>query len=88
MGGAIQMGYPIKKDQNTLQLVIPQDYWKKALQGCHDDIRHMGIEKILDLLWDQFDWPGMTKDAKHHFAKCEQYITFKSKPQRAGMENI
>ena len=30
----------------------------------------------------------MTKDAELHIAKCEQCIWFKSKPQRAEMENI
>ena len=30
----------------------------------------------------------MTKDAEIHILKCEQCIKFKSKPQRAGMENI
>ena len=29
---------PSREDQNALQLVIPQNYQKKALQGCHDDI--------------------------------------------------
>ena len=39
---------PSRKDQNTLQLVIPQNYQHKALQGCHDDNRHMGFEQMLD----------------------------------------
>ena len=41
---------PSKEDQNALQLVIPQNYQKKALQGCHDDIGHMGLEQMLGLL--------------------------------------
>ena len=69
-----------KKDWNVLQLVLPQNYQKKALQGCHDDIGHMGIEQMLDLLQDWFYWAGMTKDAELHIAKCEQCIQFKSKP--------
>ena len=36
---------PIKEgSKHPLQLVISQDYGKKALQGCHVDIRHLGIE--------------------------------------------
>ena len=65
---------PSEKDQNVLQLVIPQSYQKKALQGCHDDIGHMGLEQMLDFLSDRFYWPGMTKDAELHTAKCEQCI--------------
>ena len=33
-----------KEDRDSLQPVIPQYYQKKALQGCHDDIGHVGIE--------------------------------------------
>ena len=79
---------PSKKDWNALQLVIPQSYQKKALQGCHDDIRHMGLEQILDLVWDWFYWSGMTKDVELHIVRCEQCIWFKSKPQWAAMESI
>ena len=79
---------PSKKDRNAVQLVIPQGYHKKALQGCHDDIRHMGVEWMLDLLRDQFYWPGVTKDAELHIAKCEQCIHFKSRLQKVEIENI
>ena len=43
----------------------------KALQECHDYISHMGLEQMLDLLWDKFYWPGMTKDAKFYIAKWD-----------------
>ena len=79
---------PSKEDQDALQLVIPKSYQKKALQGCHDDIRHLGLEWMLDLLWDKFYWPGMTKDVELHIARCEQCITFKSKLQRVAVESI
>ena len=31
-----------KEDWNTLQLTPPQSWQKKTLQGCHNDISHMG----------------------------------------------
>ena len=48
----------------------------------------MGLEQMLYLLQDQFYWPGMTKDAELHIARCDQCICFNSTPQRAVMENI
>ena len=71
---------PTKEDQNALQQVIPQSYQKKALQGCHDDIWHMGLEQMFDLLWHQFYWPGMTKDEEIYIVMCNWCIQFKSKP--------
>ena len=79
---------PSKEDQNALQLVISQSYQKKAIQGCHDDIGHLGLQHMLDLLQDLFYWLGMTKDAELHIARCDQCIWFKSNPQRVVMENI
>ena len=65
---------PSKKDKNPLQLVIPKNYQNKALQECCDDIGHMGLEQMLDLLQDQFYWPGMTKDVELHIARSDQCI--------------
>ena len=39
-------------DRNTMQLVLPGSYRKQALQGCHDDLGHLGIERTIDLLRD------------------------------------
>ena len=36
-------------DQNTMQLVLPTTLRLQALKGCHDDLRHLGIERTLDL---------------------------------------
>ena len=41
---------PSKDDWNALQIVISQSYQMKAIQGCHDDIGHMELQQMLDLL--------------------------------------
>ena len=79
---------PFQEDKNALQQVIPQSYQKKALQGCHDDIRHMGLEQMLDLLQDQLYWPGMTKDVDLHIVRCDRCIQFNRKSQKVVKENI
>ena len=48
----------------------------------------MELEQMLDLLWDQFYWPRLTKDAELHIMKCDQCILFKSKLQGVVMGNI
>ena len=49
-------------ERNTMQLVLPGSYRKQALQGCHDDLGHLGIDRTIDLLRDQFYWPRMMED--------------------------
>ena len=46
-----------------MQLVLPTTFRIQAFKGCHDDLGHIGIERTLDLLRDQFYWPSMTEDA-------------------------
>ena len=48
----------------------------------------MGLEWMLDLLWDQFYRPGMTEDVELHIVMCDWGIHFKSKLQKVVLENI
>ena len=45
--------------RNTMPLVLPEAFRKQALQGCHDNLGHLRIEKTMDLFRDHFYWPGM-----------------------------
>ena len=75
-------------DRNTLQLVLPKAFRKQALQGCHDDLGHLGIEWMIDLLRDHFYWPRMLNDMTRHIKQCERCLKFKALPEKAPMENI
>ena len=41
-------------DRNTMQLELPEAFRKQPLQCCHDDLGHLGIEQMIDLLRDYF----------------------------------
>ena len=71
-----------------MQLVLATTLRIQALKWCHDDVGHLGIERILDLLRDQFYWPGMTEDPTRHIRQCERCLQFKASPNRAPMENV
>ena len=45
-----------------MQFVLPSKYRKMAIQGCHDDVGHMGVAQSVNLLQDQFYWSGMAKE--------------------------
>ena len=49
-----------------MQLALPTALRLQALKGCHDDLGHLGIERTLDLLRDQFYWPGLREDVTRH----------------------
>ena len=63
-----------KDDQEVYQIVLPQEYHKTALQGLHDNARHLGIEKTLNFVWEWFLWPKMAKDVEDYVKSCERCI--------------
>ena len=77
-----------RMDRSPLQLVLPTTYRKIALQGCHNDVGHLGIERMLDLLRDRFYWPNMQADAEQHVKTCERCLRFKAKPEKAELQPL
>ena len=33
-----------RPDRNSMQLCLPKEYRKEALEGCHDDVGHFGVD--------------------------------------------
>ena len=75
-------------DRNTMQLVLPEAFRKQALQGCHNDLGHLGMELTIDLLRDHFYWPGMINDATRHIKQCGRCLGCKALPKKAPVENV
>ena len=75
-------------DGSTMQLLLPEAFRKQALQGCHDDLGHLSIEWMIDLLRDHSYWPRMLTDTIKHIKQCERCLKFKALPENAPMENI
>ena len=61
-------------NRNTMQLVLPKAFRKQALQGCHDDLGHLGIEQTIGLLRDWFYWPRMMEYTVRHIKQCERCL--------------
>ena len=58
-------------DRSTMQLVLPTAFRIQALQGCHDDFGHPGMERTINLLRDHLYWPEMLVDTTKHIKQCE-----------------
>ena len=48
------------------QFVLPKNFIHKVILACHDDNGHLGMERTLGLLQEQFFWPNMTEDVRIH----------------------
>ena len=60
-----------------MQFILPKKYWQKALEACHDDVGHLGIERTLSLLCDRFYWPNMAQDVQIYVKSCPRWLRFK-----------
>ncbi|KAI3356510.1 hypothetical protein L3Q82_017717, partial [Scortum barcoo] len=68
------------------QLVLPAQYRDRALRGLHDEVGHLGPERVLSLARARFYWPKRKESIDK---KCGRCFRRKAQPQRAApMVNI
>ena len=44
------------------------------MAGCHDQVGHLGHDRVLELLRDRFFWPGMHMDVASYINSCPRCI--------------
>ena len=68
--------------------MLPKSYWKQSLEACHDNMGHLGIERMTSLLRDRFYWPSMIEDIDHHIRSCTRCLRLKTQPEKAELNPI
>ena len=58
------------------------------MTGYHDQIGHLGQDRVLELLRDRFYWPGMHMHVASYINSCPRCIRRKSQPDVAPLHNI
>ena len=79
---------PRESEGTLLQLVLPTAQREVAVRGCHDEVGHLGLECMLDLMHDRFFWPHMAAQVKEHIGKCCPCLAFEARQPKAPLENI
>ena len=79
-------GPGVRRDPPSVSLASLQR--EVALRGCHDELGHLGLECMLDLMHDRFFWPCMAAQAKEHVGKCCMCLAFKARQPKAPLKNI
>ena len=67
-----------QKEEEYLQFVLPRNFRKQALEACHDEIGHLGKDRVLSLLVDRLYWLNMKKDVKEYVQTCPRCLRFKT----------
>ncbi|CAL9706631.1 unnamed protein product [Knipowitschia caucasica] len=68
----------------SFQLVLPLSYRALALEGLHDTVGHMGIDRTTDLVRARFYWPRMLTDITTKVQTCERCIRYKARAERSA----
>ena len=76
------------RDQSLLQFILPSNFRQLGVLACHDNVGHLGSERSLDLLKDQFYWSNMSQDIETHIKQCDRCLRFKSRPQQTELHPI
>ena len=74
--------------RTRLQLVLPPSHRTKAITRCHDQVGHLGQDRVLLLLQDQVDWPRMYTDVASYINSCPRYLRGKSWSDQAPLLSI
>lgn len=74
-----------KSDGEFFQLVLPTKFREVVLKAMHDDLGHLGVERLTELLRSRFYWPKMSLDVQEYIKNCEACIARKSPCQRAAL---
>ncbi|KAK0131526.1 Retrovirus-related Pol polyprotein from transposon 412 [Merluccius polli] len=83
-------GLLYRETTNRLQLLLPQKYHQLVYKELHEDMGHLGVERMMNLIREHFYWPHMQKDVEHYITQVCSCLKNKrpNKPTRASLTNI
>lgn len=70
--------------EKTHQLVLPAKFKAVVLKSIHDDLGHLGIERVTDMIRSRFLWPKMSTDVEQYVRNCGECVLRKTPCQRAA----
>uniref|UniRef100_A0A8C2CR87 Gypsy retrotransposon integrase-like protein 1 n=1 Tax=Cyprinus carpio TaxID=7962 RepID=A0A8C2CR87_CYPCA len=70
--------------EELTQLVLPSKFKEVVLKATHDDLGHLGIERMADLLRSRFFWPKLACDVEQYIKNCGECVTRKTPCHRVA----
>ena len=65
-------GILYRKTNERKQLVLPEKYHHLVLKHLHEELGHVGANRVIELARERFYWPHMARDIEHYVTKvCE-----------------
>ena len=84
--------YRSQKHKNTVretnQFVLPERFRQRALEVCHDEFGHQGMDKTTLLLQKRFFWNNLVNETREHVRNCSRCLSFKTPEETTSLERI
>ena len=58
-----------RQTQSRKQVILPQRYRKIVFKELHDEMGHLGTERVVNLARDRFFWPHVARDIEHYITR-------------------
>ena len=86
----IENGLLYRNTTNFKQIVLPKTFHQMVYTELHENLAHLGSEKVLDLAKRRFYWPRMQNHIEFYIRKqCRCLVAKKpNKPERAPLTPI
>lgn len=86
----VEDGILYRQTEQHKQLVLPEKLKPMVLKALHNDMGHVGLEKVTHLIHERFYWPNMQHDIEDYVNKRCTCIKQKcpNLPQRPPMGHI
>lgn len=83
-------GLLYRKTASRSQLLLPKKFHGLVYKELHEDMGHLGVERVLTLVRDRFYWPHMQRDIEHQITQVCSCLKNKrpNRPTRAPLINI
>lgn len=83
-------GLLYRKTTSRNQLLLPQKFHRLVYKELHENMGHLGVERVMNLIRERFYWAHMQRDVEHYITKVCRCLKNKrpNKPTRAPLKNI
>ena len=71
-----------------VKFVMSTQFHKHTVTICHEDYGHLGMDRVLVLLLEQYFWPKMAKDVRKYIRQCDRCVQFKKKKEQTELYPI
>ncbi len=81
----------LKRKKGTYnQLVVPRKFHQIVFRELHEEMGHLGSERVIQLARERFYWPKMVEDITHYVTKVCNCLKQRKpqRPQRAPLKSI